>query len=206
MGLHYGLDEGVRHVIGRYAAPDSFTILRFNLTIVLLPCLGGLIGGLVVWRLNRGDTRQGTNLFIDAFHRRGGRLPLGGPLNKAVASIGVISAGGSAGPEGPMAALGAAIGSSVARRFSLTPRDCRVMLVAGCAGGIGAVFQCPLGGALFAASVLYREPELEANSVVPAFVSSVVSYSTFMYSPGFGHRLLAGADRLAFTTPWELIP
>ena len=203
-GLRKGLDIGVREIIGRFAdfgGPDTFD---FNWGILLLPMAGGLLSGLLVRLLCPRSTGHGTDQYIAAFHQHRGQLEFRGPAVKAVGAIGVISFGGSAGPEAPIAALGAAIGSRVAQWMKLSPREMRVMLVAGCGGGVGAVFQCPLGGALFAASVLYREPEFDADSMVPAFVSSVLSYSTFITLLGTGQHMLAGAGSLVFTHPREL--
>ncbi len=80
------------------------------------------------------------------------------------------------------------------------------MLVAGCAAGVGAIFRCPLGGALFAAGILYREPEFESDAIVPAFVASVLGYSTFMLFSETGERMLLGVDALRFDSPWQLLP
>jgi CIC family chloride channel protein len=53
-----------------------------------------------------------------------------------------------------------------------------LLLIAGAAGGIGAIFRTPLGGALFVVEVLYSD-DLEAEALVPAVLSSVVAYSIF---------------------------
>lgn len=205
-GLEFGLHVGVENIIGRFTHVSGAGVLSFNKWILLLPAAGGVIAGLLIGWLCPQGRLHGTNQLIHAFHQNSGNLALRDPAVKAVAAVGIISFGGSAGPEGPIAALGAAIGSSVARGLNLSPQLRRVLLVSGCAGGVGAIFQCPLGGALFATSVLYREPEMEAESIVPAFVSSVLSYSTFMAFWGFGHYLIEPPTRLVFSTPLELVP
>src|SRR4030042_6554495 len=58
-------------------------------------------------------------------------------------------------------------------------RERRIMLLAGAAGGIGAIFKAPLGAALFATEVLYREPEFEFEGIIPSILSSIVSSSVF---------------------------
>ncbi len=204
--LEFGLHLGVEHIIGRFTHVSGAGVLQFNLWILLLPALGGALAGLLIQRLCPHEELHGTNQLIHAFHQNGGNLALRGPATRALASVGIIACGGSAGPEGPIAALGSSIGSSLAHRLGLSPRLRRVLLLAGCAGGVGAIFRCPLGGALFATSVLYREPELEADSIVPAFVSSILSYSTFMAFWGFGHHLIEPPFRLIFSAPVELIP
>lgn len=201
-GLHYGT-EGI---IGRFAEVGGATTLRFSLPVLLLPSVGALTAGLILLRGLKIRHEHGVDAYTRAFHRNGGALPLKGPLARAAGAVGVISCGGSAGPEGPIAALGAAIGSTVADRLRLTVKERRVFLVAGCAAGVGAIFRCPLGGALFAANVLYREPEFEHRALVPALIASVVSYSTFMGFWGFGSVLLPGTQALVFSQPLELIP
>ncbi len=204
--LEYGLHEGSKFLVGRFTDLGQAHVLEFRPELVVLPALGGLVAGLLVHWLCPRLAGHGTDLLIRAFHRSSGVMPLRGPAVHAAASIGVISCGGSAGPEGPIAALGAAIGSALGELFSLTPRERRIMLIAGCGAGVGAIFQCPLGGALFAASVLYREPDYETDAIVPAFVASVVGYSVYMPFWGYGVHLLQGSDTLVFASPRELIP
>ena len=205
-GIEWGLHHASALLVGRYTHLGQADVLRFDWGILLLPALGGLVSGVAVRLLCPEAVGHGTDVLTRAFHQDLGRLPLKGPAVKGVALIGVIGCGGSAGPEGPIAAFGATIGSSLGRVFRLTPRERRILLVAGCAAGVGAIFQCPLGGALFAASILYREPEFESEAIVAAFVASVLGYSTFMSFWGFGEPMLRGADRLAFRSAVELLP
>lgn len=202
-GLDAALELGSDQLMGRFASPGGAEILDLDWQILLLPALGGLASGLIVRLLARTAHGHGTDQLVHSFHHDG-RLDLRGSLVKAGAAVGIISCGGSAGPEGPIAALGAAIGSSVARYLHMTPRERRVLLLAGCAGGVGAIFGCPLGGALFATSILYQEPEFETESLVPAIVASVVSYSTFMAFDRYGTHLLRDANALVFQSPAEL--
>jgi CIC family chloride channel protein len=207
--MEWGLHNAPRFLVGRFMHLGEPDYLTFQTQILFLPALGGLLSGLLVHWLCPKAGGHGTDAFIRAFHHNLGDLPLTGPLVRGVAAVGVISSGGSAGPEGPMASLGAALGSTLGRIFHLAPRERRILLVAGCAAGVGAIFRCPLGGALFAASVLYREPEFEASAIVPSFVASVIGYSTFMTLwDGLGSYafMLTGADRLAFNSMTELIP
>ncbi len=203
-GLHLGADI----LVGRFAHLGGAGTFTFKWGVLLLPAVGGLVSGLLVRACCPAATQQGTDALTRAFHRDLGVFPLRGPAVHAAAAVGVISSGGSTGPEGPMAALGAALGSSLGGLFRVTPRERRILLVCGCAGGVGAIFQCPLGGALFAAGVLYRDPDFESDAIVPSFVCSVIAYSTFMLVPGsgYGEHLLAGAEQLKFASPRELIP
>lgn len=203
-GLYRALHFGTDLVIGRAVDASGDHLWVFNWWVLLLPALGGLLSGVIVHSTRAEARTHGTNEYINAFHHQSGRLRLRNPAIKAVCAVGVISCGGSTGPEGPTAALGAAIGSSLGRRTGVPPSVIRQMLIAGCAGGVGAVFQCPLGGALFAASVLYWEPEFEATGIVPALIASVISYATFAALMGSGLRLFVGAEELHFSSAMEL--
>lgn len=213
-GLEWALHWGSHNIVGRFVHNvGGGDVFAFHWAVLLLPALGGLASGIAMRLLCPDSVGHGTELLTRAFHHDLGRFSLRGPLVKAIAAIGVISCGGSAGPEGPIAALGAALGSSTGRLFGLTPKERRILLVAGCGAGVGAIFQCPLGGALFAAGVLYREPEFESDAMVPAFVASVIGYSTFLllqapaeHLQGAAEHLLTGADNLVFASPIELIP
>jgi len=204
LALAGGLHAGIPLLIGNFAHPESPRMLELRWEILLLPALGALVSGLVVRAILGSYGGQGTDQLVHAFHHENGRMGLPAPALKAAASVGVISTGGSAGPEGPIAALGAALGSSIGRAFDLEPREVRVLLVAGCAAGVGAVFGCPLGGALFAASVLYRQPAFEAPALVSAFVASAIGYSTFASFWGTHTRVLAHTESLAFASASEL--
>jgi CIC family chloride channel protein len=62
-------------------------------------------------------------------------------------------------------------------------------MLAGAAGGIGAIFRAPLGGALFVVEVLYASTAIEFSAIVPAVISSVVAYSVFVSIFGAGSAL-----------------
>ncbi len=204
--LELGLDVGIDFLIGEAVPSSTSQWVRFDWRILVLPALGGLFSGLIVLRLCPHSKGQGTDALTRAFHRNHGEMPLRGPVVKAAASVVVISSGGSAGPEGPIAALGAALGSAIGRRCHLTPRECRILLIAGCAAGVGAIFRCPLGGALFAVSIIYSEPEYESEALMPSVVASVLGYTVFMTFWGAGEPLLREARHLKFSSPYELLP
>jgi chloride channel protein, CIC family len=202
--LAAALHLGTSSIVGNVIELGSAATLPIDPALLLLPALGGLLSGLLVQGLARLPIQQGTDQMVLAFHRHDGVLPLRGPAVRAAAAVGVISFGGSAGPEGPIAGLGAAIGSSVGRLLGMTPRERRALLIAGCAAGVGAIFHCPLGGALFATSVLYRRPEFEGSALVPAFVASAVGYATFSSLSGSGATLFHDANELVLASALEI--
>lgn len=144
--------------------------------LLLLPALGGLGSGLLSTRLAPETQGGGGNATIEAFHHRGGQIRRRVIWVKMLASILTLGTGGSGGREGPTMHIGGAIGATVARLLRLSVRERRVLLVAGVAAGIAAVFRTPLGAALLATEFLYRD-DFESDALIPAVLASVVSYS-----------------------------
>ena len=169
----------------------------------LLPAIGGLVGGLIVYTWAPEAEGHGTDAMIDAFHRKRGLIRARIPLLKAVSTIATLGTGGSAGREGPIAQIGAGVGSWVAQRLGLTVRERRILLLAGTAGGLGAIFRAPLGGALTAVEVLYSE-DFESEALLPSILSSVTAYAVF--SAAFGYeRVFALPEEFVFRNPKELL-
>jgi CIC family chloride channel protein len=152
--------------------------------IVLIITLGGLISGLIVYRFAPEAAGHGTDAYISAFHYNRGKIRSRVPLIKAIASALIIGSGGSAGREGPIAQIGAGGGSWLTSRLKLSDSDRRIALICGAAGGIGAIFKAPLGGAIFALEVLYKK-DLESEGLLPSFISSTVAYAIFGLFFGF---------------------
>ena len=147
--------------------------------VLLIPTLGGLVSGLLVFTFAPEAEGHGTDSLIKAFHRGGGLIRARVPIIKGIASVITIGSSGSAGQEGPIAQIGAGFGSLLARLLRLTPGERRLLMLSGAAGGIGAIFRAPLGGALFAGEVLYSSSAMEAAALLPCLTSSIVAYSTF---------------------------
>jgi chloride channel protein, CIC family len=143
--------------------------------LLLLPAVGGLLAGLVM-RLAPETAGGGGDRMIHAFHNHGGVVRGRVIWVKALASILTLGSGGSGGREGPTMQIGAALGSLVGRLLRVTARERRILMVAGVAAGIAAVFRTPLGAALLAVEVLYRD-DFESDALIPAVLASVVAYS-----------------------------
>lgn len=172
--------------------------------LVVAPAIGGLLSGFLVYRFAPEAAGHGTDAAIRAYHREGGRIRWQTPLIKLVASALTLGSGGSAGREGPIAQIGAGFGSLLGTLLRLSERERGVLLMAGVSAGIGAIFRAPFAGAIFAAEVLYREPDIEPEVLVPALLSSIVSYSIYCSVHGFGH-LFTGTEAFGFSDPVALL-
>jgi CIC family chloride channel protein len=157
--------------------------------LLFIPALGALIGGLVT-RLAPECRGGGGDASIEAFHHHGGVVRKRVLWVKGAASIATLGTGGSGGREGPTMQLGGALGSLVGHYLGVSARERRVLYVAGIAAGISAVFRAPLGAALIAIEMLYRD-DFESEALVPAVLASVIAYSVsisvFGQATLFGH-------------------
>lgn len=190
--------------------PDLFAYApvaaeRFRRWVLLgLPAAGAFVSGWFVWRFAPEAAGHGTDAAIEAYHFRGGKVRARVPPIKAVMTSVLIGTGGSAGLEGPVAQFGAGCGSTLARLLRLPVPQRRILMAAGMAGGIGALFHAPMAGALFAAEVMYRDLDLEYEVLIPSVIASVTAHSVFASVLGF-HTLFE-TPVLAFHHPRELLP
>jgi CIC family chloride channel protein len=199
MGLQPMSPGGERQVL-------HFTPGAFNpYLIVLLPAIGGLIAGLLIYKFAPEAEGHGTDEAIKAFHKKRGIIRPVVPLIKLAASVITIGTGGSGGREGPIAQIGAGIGSFLAIRLKLNAQTRRWLLAAGMGAGIGSIFRAPLAGAIFAAEVLYCSAEVEAEVLLPAAVSSIIAFSVYSIRFGWAH-ILSNAGQHGFSEPLQLIP
>ncbi len=208
LGMHYFMDFMAGY---RPSAPAGEHLLLaptktpFSQWVLLvLPALGGIASGWLVYTFAPEAEGHGTDAAIDAYHNKGGSIRSRVPIIKTLASTITLTTGGSGGREGPIAQIGAGFGSFLATKLKLSDRERRIMMAAGIGAGVGSIFRAPLAGALFAAEVLYRDPEFESEVIIPAGISSVVAYCIYCLVYGWG-SLFESPDFL-FRNPLELGP
>lgn len=177
------------------------------LLVVLV--VGGLLSGCIVYAFAPEAEGHGTDGAIDAFHRQRGIISFKVVIVKTISSAITLGSGGSGGREGPIAQIGAALGSALGQRLKLSARDRRILLAAGMGAGVGAIFRAPLAGAIFAGEILYRDADLESDVIVPSAISSIVAYSVFgLFLPTdrtFGH-VFGQLPEYPMNSLTELIP
>ncbi len=122
--------------------------------IVLLPALGGLIVGPIIYHFAREARGHGVPEVMTALATAGGRIRPRVVLVKIAASATTIGFGGTAGREGPMIQIGSAIGSAIGQLSRLPTRHIRTLVACGAAGGVAATFNAPIAGAIFSMEVL----------------------------------------------------
>ena len=145
--------------------------------IPVVTTLGGLLSGFIVYRFAPEAEGHGTDTAVDAFHRREGVIRARVPPLKMLASAITIGSGGAAGREGPIALITAGVASVYARLAHHSEEDRRLLLLAGMAAGLSAIFRTPMGTGVFAIEVLYGRMEFEVNALLYTMLSSAVAYT-----------------------------
>jgi len=140
---------------------------------LLPPAIGGLLVGLIVYFLAREAKGHGVPEVMEAVALKGGIIRKRVVLIKSLASAICIGSGGSAGREGPIVQIGAAIGSSFGQILKVSADRMRTLVGCGAAAGIAATFNAPIAGVMFAMEIILGEFGIATFS--PIVVSSVMA-------------------------------
>lgn len=156
-------------------------VLRLDpMLIAFFPGVG-LIVAYAARKWIGGDVSSATaDEYLHAFHD--GHVLRWRPfVGRMIAAVATLGSGAPMGLEGPSLYAGATLGSYVQRRLPRVFReaDPRVLLVAGAAAGVAAIFKTPATGAVFALEVPYQD-DLARRMLLPALVASATGYLTFV--------------------------
>lgn len=111
-----------------------------------------------------------------AVARRSGIIRARPVVARTVASAVTLGSGASVGSEGPVAVLGATIGSALGRVLRFQPRHIKILVGCGAAAGIAGAFNAPFAGAFFALEEILGSFSIGAFS--PVVIASVVGALT----------------------------
>ena len=168
----------------RFMQEDATLLL---LATVCVPAAGGLIVG-VVHRYFVAERRpHGPPDLIRAVQGLDGRLPARSGLLSALTSLVSLGTGASVGQYGPLAHLGATLGSLLSRLSRHTERTATVWVGCGVAAAISTAFNAPLAGIVFAHEVILRHYSLRAFApiTVAAAIGHVIANVVFERPPLF---------------------
>jgi len=150
---------------------DSLLAYRHFWWSFLLPAGGAALSALFLEKIVKEGAGHGVPEVIYSVSRRGGLLRFRSSYSRLISSALTIGSGGSAGPEAPVVMSGAAIGSSIARLFSLNERQRITLVGCGAAGAISSIFNAPIAGLVFTVEVVLGE--WTALNIVPIAIASV---------------------------------
>jgi len=166
--------------------------------IILVPAIGGLMVGIIsiMFKFAKGHGVPDVMKAIALNRSISPQIA----IVKSVSSAITLGTGGSAGREGPIVQIGAAIGSGVGKLFHFSSSRMKTVIACGAAGGLAATFNAPIGGAMFAAEVLLGEFGLKTFS--PIIISSVIS--TVVSRAYLGDKVTFDAPDYVFRSVLEL--
>ena len=174
--------------IGRWAA------------LIVLP-VGLMVSYLINRRWGPGVESGGVTETMVGLSLHGGYLPTRTIGAKIAATAATLGTGGSAGREGPVVQIGATIGSSLARHTHFGEDQIRSLVAAGAGAGIGAAFNAPIAGMLFAMEVILGNFAIRhLNAVVVASVAAAVTTRSLVGE----ERILSGPAH-QLDAPEELV-
>ena len=147
--------------------------------ILIVPVLGGLIVGPIIYFLAPEAKGHGVPEVMQAILLRGGTIRPRVAFIKAIASAISIGTGGSVGREGPIIQIGSSIGSMVGQFLRVPSKRLKTLVGCGSAAGIAAAFNAPIAGALFAVEIILMDFTVAQFSpiVISSVMATVISHS-----------------------------
>jgi H+/Cl- antiporter ClcA len=176
-------------------ASPAEAVPHLGLWVVLIPVVGGLIVGFMARYGSRAIRGHGIPEAMEQVLTNQSRIPPRMTWLKPISAAIAIGTGGPFGAEGPIIATGGALGSLVGQLFSTTTMERKILLAAGAAGGMAAVFGSPVSAVLLAVELLLFE--FSPRSLIPVALSAS-SAAAVRYG-------LMGAQPV-FTLPPVLMP
>jgi CIC family chloride channel protein len=172
-----------------------------GLLVIVVPALGGLIVGLLVYFFAREAKGHGVPEVMEAVAMREGKIRPRVAVVKALASSICIGSGGSVGREGPIVQIGAAVGSAIGQNLKLPPGGVKILLACGATAGIAATFNTPIAGVIFSIELILFE--FKTRSFIPLVISSITG--TIISRIFLGPQPAFTIPPYTFVSPYELI-
>ena len=139
---------------------------------LIFPTIGIFFTALIIRKYFKGKLEKGTESILFSIVKKGSFLPKHLMYSNAITSAITVGFGGSVGLESPIVTTGSAIGSNYSRTYHVNYKDRTLLLACGAAAGIGAAFNAPIAGVLFALEVLL------ADISISAFIPLIISAAT----------------------------
>lgn len=156
---------------------SNISIFKYGIIKGMLPIVGILLTVFVIKKFLGGTIEKGTSQILYAVAKKASIIPPKQMYAQIVTSSLTVGLGGSAGLESPIVITGAAFGSNYAQRYQLSYKDRTLLIGCGVAAGIGAAFNAPIAGVLFAIEVLLVDVSISAFTpiMIAAATGALVS-------------------------------
>ncbi|MBY4828947.1 chloride channel protein [Burkholderia dolosa] len=114
------------------------------------------------------------------------QMPVASTTIHALLQIVTVALGSPLGREVAPREIGSLLAGQFAHRAGLTPDDCRLMVACGAGAGLAAVYNVPLGGAIFVLEVLLGT--FERRALIVAFATSTIAAAVAWIGLGNEHQ------------------
>jgi H+/Cl- antiporter ClcA len=163
--------RAIQHLAWSYHSGDFLDAVKRTSSTrrVLVLLIGGVVAGagtLLLARRSPGEVSE-------ALWLRTARVPFWASVARGIHSIVVVALGASLGREAAPQQVGAAVASALSDWAKLPDWQRRLLVACGAGAGMAAVYNVPLGGALFALEVLLGT--LTLPLVLPALATSLIA-------------------------------
>lgn len=154
---------------------------------LLVPMIGGLVAGVVLYWGLRLVGKQGSTNILEVVTTSDGRLPARTGIVQAISSLISIGSGASIGREGAITQLSATFASKWGQFAHWQPYRLRLLTACGAASGIAAAYNAPITGAVFASLIVLGNfsMSLFAPLVFSSVIAAMVSRSFFGLQPWY---------------------
>jgi len=155
-------------------------ILKLSFINSILPIAGLLLTVFVIKKVLGGTIEKGTSQILYAVAKKASIIPEKQMYAHIITSSLTVGLGGSAGLESPIVVTGAAFGSNYAQKYKLSYKDRTLLIGCGVSAGIGAAFNAPIAGVLFAIEFLLVDVSISAFTpiMISAATGAIVSAIT----------------------------
>ena len=137
-------------------------IFKIGFIKSVFPIIGIVLTVFVVKKILGGTIEKGTSQILFAVAKKASIIPKKQMYAQIITSSLTVGLGGSAGLESPIVITGAAFGSNYAQKYKLSYKDRTILIGCGVAAGIGAAFNAPIAGVLFAIEVILVDVSIAA--------------------------------------------
>ncbi len=170
-------------------------------SIVLVPVIGSLIVGLMARFGSKAIRGHGIPEAMEQILTNESRIPIRMTFLKPLSAAVAIGTGGPFGAEGPIIATGGALGSLLGQRIHVSAQERKVLLAAGAAAGMTAIFGTPFSAILLAIELLVFE--FRPRSFIPITIATLTTI--YLRPLFFGNTQVIHVPLLSFISENELL-
>jgi CIC family chloride channel protein len=154
---------------------------------LIVPTLAGVIIAVVSRLAGQASEGHGSAEILEAIWVRQGRVRLRAAVMRGFLTLVAVAMGASIGREGALIYFGAAAASWLGRRAQVDADQLKLLVAAGASAGIAAVYNTPIGGALFGLEVFLGGLALELYGpiIFAAVTATLISRALLQDHPSY---------------------